>query len=839
NVHQLEIYRTKDGKEYKVIALFSDGKLDLYNLRGKERELFDFFNKEKESEAKEGEKEERRADGDEKEEEKDKDVEKKDREYEIAITGREKEEERKKPHFSPFSTIRRDYLSARDYEAVVRHLDYVEEELDVEDGDSLDKLIERYKAHLRGQELGEIAKDLPLRQRIQAAIDADVSAAERSGNKRFATLMRQNAQYAQASSVKAIDLRKAHLEQLLRTADMNTELKKRVQHDVANCEIYMRIYQNYINIITNDQKGLEEDYEWFRRKDKELLDNDLEETGYTAYARFMLAVSEQDREKRISALKGIFDRAEWLEDIYLDWLIPSVSTSQGSWTDSSGKEYNYRIDPQLRQRILRLLSSDLYNEASLMKKEHRLQSAADLCNSFLRQASLRNIVEGSWITAGVDAVTDFVFKIFDPEWYKITPREMKELRKLQEFISANPKNENAESIRSRIAYLKKKQDVHDGLLLLDDAKRNIQHNTRAGYDSALSYARQAFTLLEESSWESDARSLLEEIAGKQKRFRENDANIRKTAERVAQFADEAEKVDYQRILMLHITDRKGTELLEAGKRFLQRHPDSEHRLPVMGAIANAYFIMKNQEAFIETLEAMVSADSELKSSYARHAYRLLNDRKYNPYGSFDDARSSLSWRRVGYVFGIDDNTADWRSAREPISLAAHVAAKGLDGLKSLGVSYLISTGFRFPGAVFGDAVDNTRKINEGLHALQNPNLSKQRRAEINYSLASEFERKEDYARALLHYSQAMMYGYSDSESAIERLEAKTKRSVGDERKTVEAERRLLEERARLNEFFRFSGKEVRGFPRLLGEDGLNIDTTYIDGEHRNGEIADV
>ena len=838
NVRGYIFFRSEDGTDYKIVAYLADGDQKFYDLKGKEKDLFDFFSKEKDVGREESpqrkDREVRRenpapAAGE------GKDRVEREGESSFRVTGNE-EQEKTEHSYSPFSSVKRHYVSARDYEAITRHLDYVRETLDIEEDSSLDKLIQQYERHLRGEEFEGERKEV--RKKVHDAIEQDIASAEKTGKKRFARLLRQNAQYARACSVTELDLRKAHLEQLLQNTGLDPELKKQVQHDATNCEVFMRIYQNYINIITRDKKGLEQDYDWFKKKDKELIDSGLEETGYTAYARFMLAVTEENRGKRIEALRNIFDRTEWLEDWCIDWLIPSVSTSKGSWTDSEGEDYYYKIDAPLRQRILQMLADDSYNQASLLRNEHTLNSAADLCNSFLRQASLRNLVEGSWITAGVDAVTDFVFKIFDREWYKITPREMKELRKLQEFIAQNPKNKDAESIRSRIEYLKKKQNVYDGLQLMDDARRNMEHNTHDGYIASLGYLNRAHDLLRGTSWESDREDLLEEVHRRASRFGVNDGNIVKTSTEIAQFSSGQEKTDYHNILLLQINDRKGDQLLQASRQFLETHPDSQYRLAVMSAIANAHYMMGNQKKFISSLEQIVSADSELESMYGRHARRLLDDRKYNPYGSFSDARSDLSWRRIGYVFGIDDGTADWRSLKEPICLATHVAAQGIDGLKSLGVGYLLSVGFRFPGAVAGDAVDNTEKINEGLHTLQDHNLSRERRAEVNYSLASEFERKKDFTRALMHYRQARLYGNEEASIAIARLQESFADARAKRKQSAEERKKLLEERIRLNEVFRFSGAEVREFPRLLGERGFNMKTEYVDGDHENGEIAD-
>jgi hypothetical protein len=183
--------------------------------------------------------------------------------------------------------------------------------------------------------------------------------------------------------------------------------------------------------------------------------------------------------------------------------------------------------------------------------------------------------------------------------------------------------------------------------------------------------------------------------------------------------------------------------------------------------------------------------------------------------------------------------------------AAHVAAYGVSGVQSLGISNAIGLLARAYRAWRHDPAPNDTVIARGeTYLVRHPGASD--RDEVRDRLATAYERAERYDRALLHV-RAMTDPDLDD---VERLEDKLADQMLERARRSDADPALLvavathfpstdaaeTARTALEKRLAQSGmtltrEQLEHHPDLLGPDGLDLAPGLLDGREANGELA--
>src|SRR5262249_24920857 len=190
--------------------------------------------------------------------------------------------------------------------------------------------------------------------------------------------------------------------------------------------------------------------------------------------------------------------------------------------------------------------------------------------------------------------------------------------------------------------------------------------------------------------------------------------------------------------------------------------------------------------------------------------------------------------------------------RSAVYTAAQLGARGVEGAQSLGIVNVIGIAARAWQAWRKDPVSNQEIIDRGEEILARAPDGDEAK-DVHARLCATYERAGNYERALMHCRAA---GDSDPKR-IAKLEGKLADHLLDDAKkspaapllfaaiardfkgsnAAEKAEKLLKDRPPRDSIV-LEREVLREHPALLGPTGLDIDPALLDGDPRNGEIAD-
>ena len=285
-------------------------------------------------------------------------------------------------------------------------------------------------------------------------------------------------------------------------------------------------------------------------------------------------------------------------------------------------------------------------------------------------------------------------------------------------------------------------------------------------------------------------------------------------------------------------------MIEAASRFTQRHDDSDLAPPARYVVAVARALAGHHD---EAKAALEDLARDKHSSAGRAAAGALASIEFTRVDAVAAAERRHFRDTLRYVFL--GGQMDGRSA---IRSGTQLAAQGLQAAESLGVVNVIGVLTRAWTAWRKDPVSNQAIIDQGEQFLaRQPDAAEA--ADVHMRLADAYERAGEYSRALMHYQAT-----PDPDPArIKKLEGKVADDLLEQASKGQPNRVLLtgivdhfgdtkaaeKARKRLKDLpadgdTSLDKALLLANPSLLGPDGLDIDPVLLDGDRKNGELAD-
>lgn len=300
--------------------------------------------------------------------------------------------------------------------------------------------------------------------------------------------------------------------------------------------------------------------------------------------------------------------------------------------------------------------------------------------------------------------------------------------------------------------------------------------------------------------------------------------------------------DYEALVVATAIGTQGG-MMEAASRFLARHDDSDFTPSAQYVIALARDTGGHRAEARTALAEVADHDS----SIGRQAKALLATDEWTRLDAIADAERRHGRAQMRYVFL--GGTPDGRTA---VYSAAHFASEGLSAAQSFGIFNVIGIATRAWKTWRQDPISNQEIIDRGEEFLaRDPSSDDAAKAHERLSLA--YERSGNFGRALMHYrvvpdaqpkriaklenklaDQLLAESEKDGNDPV-RLEAIV-RHLGDTDAAEKARERLRDRPA--------SGETVvardvlEAMPSLAGPAGLDLDPVLLDGDPKNGELAD-
>ncbi|HZP43976.1 MAG TPA: hypothetical protein VFD84_21040 [Candidatus Binatia bacterium] len=305
----------------------------------------------------------------------------------------------------------------------------------------------------------------------------------------------------------------------------------------------------------------------------------------------------------------------------------------------------------------------------------------------------------------------------------------------------------------------------------------------------------------------------------------------------------AEADDYHALLVATALGEPGA-MIEAASRFLQRHDDSDFAPSARYVVAVARDLAGHHDEAKVALEALAR---DGRTTAGRAAAGALASVEFRRVDAIADAERRHFRDTLKYVFlggQLDGRTA--------LHSGTQLAAQGVQAAESLGIFNVIGVLTRAWTAWRKDPVSNQAIIDRGEEFLARQPEAPEAN-EVHEKLAAAYERAGQYGRALMHYRATR----APDPGRVKRLEAKMAADLLEQADKGPPNRVLLtgivdhfpetkaadKARKRLGELppdgdTTLDKALLLANPTLLGPDGLDLDPALLDGDRKNGELAD-
>ncbi|HLK10207.1 MAG TPA: hypothetical protein VKW76_02390 [Candidatus Binatia bacterium] len=499
-------------------------------------------------------------------------------------------------------------------------------------------------------------------------------------------------------------------------------------------------------------------------------------------------------------------------------------------------------DPLIRHLADHQLAADDADAASRLLADDRHNRRASLLNDAVRPLGLFSPTAflaalNPLVLAGsaVDSLATTAVNLWNYD--QLSPREREALVRYRTELERTPETDDAPAIARAIRRLGGKRaaalcaaTVEAGATALD----------AGDLDHARFYLRDASRLDE---CEGKAAKPLDRLStALARRAAREEAGRWPVDDPPLPRGEEAE--DYAALVVAVAAGDPGT-LSAAANRFVTAHGDSSLAPGARYAVALARDLGGHHA---DAREALADLAHDHDSAIGRHAGALLASSEWSRLADLDAAERQHARDVARYVL-FGGGLLDGRSA---LYGAVQLGTQGVQAAQTLGLANVLGIATRAWHAWWHDPASNQAIIDRGEQFLarepQSPDA-----AAVHARLTDAYERAGNPARALLHY-QALpdpdpkRVAQLENELGDSLLADAEKhgndpailraivRNLGDTKAAGTARQRL--EKAGATGEVVVSREVLAATPWLAGPSGLDLDPALLDGDRRNGELAD-
>jgi hypothetical protein len=576
-----------------------------------------------------------------------------------------------------------------------------------------------------------------------------------------------------------------------------------------NVDIEERVRWVVVHRLEGDLGALTGDLAALEAYDERRRDRGLAPSGLTDVVRYLAAGAAPGRDAQRHALEDVLD-----ED----------------------------PDPVVRRLAEHRLEADDGATAGRLLADDRHNRRAAIVNDFVRPLG---VFSGGAVLAALNpfllagSALDSVVSTAVNLWHynRLSAAEREALARYRTLVERQPRTEDAPEIVAAIRRLGRKRAE---ALCAETVALGKKAFEADDLDHAAFYLRQAETL---EGCAKKANGPVEDL---------EEALVRRaTREEAGRWPVDdpptpepgAEARDYEALLTATALGEPGP-MIEAASRFTRRHEDSELAPGARYVIAVARDLAGHRD---EARAALADLAAE-SGAAGEHAAAVLASPEFSRLDALAAAERRHLRDTLKFVFlggGLDGRTA--------LHGAAALGSSGVAAAQSLGIFNVIGVLTRAWQAWRRDPVSNQAIIDHGEEFLAREPGSPQA-PDIHARLAEAYERAGQYGRALMHYRATAV----PDASRIERLEAKiadqlleeADRTAGGDpvllsgivrhfgaTKAADKARKRLAARPEAGDAT-LERDLLLANPALLGPDGLDLDPALLDGERKNGELAD-
>ncbi len=551
-------------------------------------------------------------------------------------------------------------------------------------------------------------------------------------------------------------------------------------------------------------------------------------------AEILTLIQERDAE-----LEARGERPSGLSDNGLD-LLNTLGDQRAYLEQAQEMLERGDIDPALRRRLERYIDSQPLNVANTRLREDRVRKVGSVFNGLIAPVS-RFFTSGSvpTVETGRAAVASLLLMHSFPE---ATTQERQALRAYQEFLERNPDAPEREWVSKKVARYESelRQQLHTHAL--EAAERAMK---AGGPEAALLHLDRADRLIPD---DTDARELREHAkAAVERRDQQIHASLR-AGDEVGIPLDPEMKAELE-ALARAVLEAPYDEVARHASAWQERHEAGPLSSEVRFLEAYWYLAHAEEDQFFHSLSEVAGLDPD-RSRMARHARWILLDPEQNPYAFYRAAlRADRRDRRRWILLGQRAHGPTRRGLPRPfewiLSLPGFATSLVTSPLRLL----------QYPGArsQFGGGVLHTGErylahFPEGEHA-----------EEVNRVLEGLYANRGHWSQALEHHraranpdpDKVASYREKIAERTLQAAQLRRRldvraaiyRSVIDEygdTPQAESARASLKElvRSASPQRIRLSKEFLQEYPELWAPGALGLHPELLDGERKNGEMAD-
>ncbi len=576
-----------------------------------------------------------------------------------------------------------------------------------------------------------------------------------------------------------------------------------------DAEVQERVHALLVSALARDHGGAAAAVDALVALDAARRDAGRPPTGLVAGARYLAAALAPTRDTRRAALEDVLAA-------HPDPLVRRLAEHQLAADDAAAAD--------------RLLDDDRHNRRAALLND-AVRPLGLLSPTALLAALNPLVLAGS----AVDSVATTAINLWN--YGRLSPREREALVRYRTELERAPDTEDAPAIARAIRRLGAKRAA---ALCAATVNAGTTALEKGDLDHARFYLRDASGL---EGCAAKAASPLDRLrTALARRAAREEAGRWPVDDPPVPRADEA--ADYSTLVRAVAAGDPGA-LGAVANRFVAAHPESPFAPGARYAVALARDRSGHREA---AREALAELARDRDTAVGREAAARLDSPEWNRLAELDAAERQHARDVARYVL-FGGGLLDGRSA---LYGAVQLGTQGVQAAQTLGLANLLGIATRAWHAWWHDPASNQAIIDRGEEFLARAPRSPDAPA-VHRRLADAYERAGNPGRALLHY-QALP---DPDPKRIARLEnelgdsllaqaeqhgndPEILRAIVDHLSSTKAAGTARERLARAGD-----GGEIvvardvlAACPWLAGPSGLGLDPALLDGDRRNGELAD-
>jgi hypothetical protein len=573
-------------------------------------------------------------------------------------------------------------------------------------------------------------------------------------------------------------------------------------------EVQARVHALLVSALAADHHGAAAAVDALAALDAVRREAGRPPTGLVAGARYLTAALAPTRDARRAALESLLAA-------HPDPLVRHLAEHQLAADDAAAAD--------------RLLDDDRHNRRAALLND-AVRPLGLLSPTALFAAMNPLVLAGS----AVDSVATTAVNLWN--YGRLSPREREALVRYRTELERAPDTEDAPAIARAIRRLGAKRAA---ALCAATVSAGTAALGRGDLDHARFYLRDASGL---EGCAARAAPALEQL---------DTALARRAAREEAgrwpvddpPFPREDEAADYAALARAVAAGDPGT-LSAAASRFIAAHPDSALVPGARYAVALARDRAGHREAAREALAELARHHDVI----GRQAGALLASAEWNQLAELDAAQRQHARDVARYIL-FGGGLLDGRSA---LYGAVQLGTQGVQAAQTLGLANVLGIATRAWHAWWHDPASNQAIIDRGEEFLARAPSSPDAPA-VHLRLADAYERAGNPGRALLHYEALpdpdpkriarLQNELGDSllaQAEQHGNDPEILRAIVDHLSTTKAAGTARERLARAGDGgeIAISRDVLAATPSLAGPSGLGLDPALLDGDRRNGELAD-